>query len=347
MKQTVSTFSLWANCLAFALLIARHRVDSVVTPHFMISSLHAVTARGQLEKDLVKNEALVFLKNIHVTNDTKNFQVTKVNPKDFVDEVNSYLSEQTNSSVLFFIPDADTDLDEVFYQCETLQRSVQSTVIPCIYTKHDTAHFSIFKDVNKIADEYYIAPTLGALRSAVSKVADGIQYPLNILAHGYGARVLSRFDELKLSCKSPKFSNLFLAAPVLGADFFSQKKKKTETPPIADSAVSGVNVKKFFNHVHVFYDKDDRILQGYSKELEHESGKETDLLGSRGAPEGGLEQLNCNKISFWADPFRHHIYFNSKKCVDYINRNLETNGKSKGTKDDNGMDLADLCYSAQ
>lgn len=219
MRKTSSLFTIWTSCIAVAVLIARHPVGSVVTPHFMISSLHAVTARGQLEKDLVKNEALVFLKNIHVTNDTKNFQVTKVNSKDFVDEVNTYLSDKTNSSVLFFIPDADTDLDEVFYQCETLQRSVQSTVIPCIYTKHDTAHFSIFKDVNKIADEYYIAPSLGALRSAVSKVADGIRYPLNILAHGYGARVLSRFDELKLNCKSPRFSNLFLAAPVLGSDY--------------------------------------------------------------------------------------------------------------------------------
>ena len=315
------------------------RTDSITTPHFMISSLHAVTTRGQIEKDLVKNDALVFLKNIHVTNDTKNFQVTKVSSKDFVKEVNSYLGQKENSSVLFFIPDAGIELDEVFYQCEQLQRSVDSTVIPCIYTKHDTAHFSIFKDVNKIADDYYVAPSTASLRSAVSKVADGIRYPLNLLAHGYGARVLSRFDELKLSCKSPKFSNLFLAAPVLGTDFFSK-----EPTPIVDS---GKNVKKFFNRVHIFYDKDDRILKGYSNDLKQENGIETpELLGSSGTKDGGLELLNCNQLSFWADPFRHHVYFNSKKCLNYINCNLKYNGKKNGVKN-NAEDVQECYYSAQ
>lgn len=47
----------------------------MVMPRFMISSLHSVTIKGQLEEDLVKNEAVAFLKDIKMTNDKTSFNV--------------------------------------------------------------------------------------------------------------------------------------------------------------------------------------------------------------------------------------------------------------------------------
>lgn len=144
--------------------------------------------------------------------------MTKITSKDFIDEVNAYLATRANSSILLYIPDANTDLEDVFKQCEKLQCNVDSTIIPVIYTPRDAAHFSISKDVNVLADEYYIAPSKELLQSTVKKVIYGIKYPKNVLAQGFGTRFFSRFNEIDIESKEPILSNLFLSASLLNKD---------------------------------------------------------------------------------------------------------------------------------
>jgi hypothetical protein len=144
---------------------------------------------------------------------------------------------------LLYIPDSNSDIEDVFKQCEKLQCNVDTTVIPVIYTSQDAAHFSISKDVNLLADQYYIAPKKELLQGTVKKVIDGIVYPKNVLAQGFGARFFSRFNEIGIESKKPALSNLFLSAPILEKNFFSPKNK-------VDS-VSGpaASVKNVFNRL--------------------------------------------------------------------------------------------------
>jgi hypothetical protein len=145
---------------------------------------------------------------------------------------------------LLYIPDANSDLEDVFKQCEKLQCSVDSTVIiPVIYTPQDAAHFSISKDVNLLADQYYIAPKKELFQGTVKKCLDGILFPKNVLAQGFGARFFSRFNEIGIESKEPTFSNLFLSAPILEKNFFSPSDKADS---VSGPAASVKNVFKRF-----------------------------------------------------------------------------------------------------
>jgi hypothetical protein len=283
-------------------------------PRFMISSLHGVKVKGQLDRNLAGDEAFVFMKNAQVTKDGS-IQVTKICPRDFIHELNDYLARKVNSSILFFVPDKGTEIEDVFLQCKNLQYSLNCTVIPCLYTPHDIAHSCLSKDVNKIADERYIAPSKKLLGATIHNFMNRIQCPVNFLAHGYGACFLFRLNELKLNSNKPIVSNLFLAAPVLGHDFFS---------PINKLSDSGSAVKELCRKIHIFYAKDDSVLKKFVKESKKGNGEKLDLLGLLGpiAGERSISKLNCNCISFLADPFRQHIYFDSEKCLDYMKGKL-------------------------
>ena len=309
----------------------------MVTPQFMISSPRAIIERGQLVRDLDKDDTLIFLTDVQTTSDARKFQVTKVTSKKFIDDLNSHLCDKNNSSVLFFVPDDGTELDEVISQCEKLQRSVRSTVIPCIYTHHDRTFFSLMKGANQSHHGKYSRRTTRSLGSKITKIADGINFPLNILAVGYGAQVLSRLKDLKLTSKEPIFSNLFLAAPALAADFFANKEQSGDSE-------RGIQATNFFRRVHVFYDKDDKVLRRYSEGLEIENGIEVGLMGSTRPPDEIFGRLNCNRFAFWEDPYRHHIYFQCKKCLDYIDINLATYNLKDVNHHDN---FASNFYAAQ
>ena len=101
--------------------------------------------------------------------------------------------------------------------------------------------------------------------------------PKNVLAHGFGARVLSRFDELKIGFKQkkPLFDHLFLAAPELEQQFFaddkgdkatssSKKELKKDTKAgeiLMSNPQAGAAVAKAFRRVHIMFDPADHVLR--------------------------------------------------------------------------------------
>ena len=107
-------------------------------------------------------------------------------------------------------------------------------------------------------------------------MTQSVRVPINVLAHGFGARVLSRFDELKMGTKynkKPLFDHLFLAAPELEQQFFaddkattstSKKETKTNTKSgdiLMSNPQAGAAVSKAFRKVHILFDPADYVLR--------------------------------------------------------------------------------------
>jgi hypothetical protein len=159
--------------------------------------------------------------------------------------VNTYLASiGGNSSILLYIPDLNSDLEDIFKQCEKLQCNVDTTVIPVMYsTSQDVAHFSISKDINLLADQCYIAPKKELLQGTVKKVIDGIVYPKNFFP-----KVLELVfspDLMKLALRARNLKS----APILEKKIFSPKNK---TDSVSGPAAS---VKNVFNRLEtlLFY----------------------------------------------------------------------------------------------
>ena len=85
-------------------------------------------------------------------NKSGEFQVTKISAKSFAEEINAMMKEVVNGSLLFYIPDKDMEIREVFKHCERLQRDIAGgnvTVVPCVYTSpYDSAHFTLLPGRN-------------------------------------------------------------------------------------------------------------------------------------------------------------------------------------------------------
>ena len=340
-------------------------------PKFVISSIHGISLQGQSEKDLVKSEGLAFLNQI-ITHDHKNgssckllsrnnesdpYGANKLSTKKFINDLNDELSKKNNCSVLFFIPDINLDLDEIFIESYELQRKMENTiVIPCLYTKSDALHFAVSRNINDRNDDNCV-PSKRKLSSSITSIINGINHPINVIAHGFGARALSRFNELNIphttktwtTNNKPLFTNLFLAAPALESDFFVNPENRNHPPqkldetnlllkndkgivPITTSAKriyswsnekAGKSAMEAFSNIHIFYDQQDRVLEpggGLLGQFGPLKNDKTTILDDEG--EKKISKLNCNPYSFWVDPLQHHNYHYSTGCIDYMKDKL-------------------------